>query len=281
MSKKHKPANSNGDAASPWQKFKTTWEYRSLKFLLKILGIFLFVTYLYTTIPTAVDWTQIKYTQSQSLDDLPTLAEKYIADNRADKLQNWIAMRDKKDIHQIIDTLEPYSGQMESTTFLIYARRLAAINQKAEAVFWYQYSLYRLRFDAMRCGTSDAIPLISSIADIAQNTDIEKALETDETTLPLMIERVLEFDATHPAENDPQRICRLVEKLSTEPVQHAPRDSWPTMRKIHAALSSDQLRALKQKTALETAKENTEDDENATEDDAPAGTQEQTDDTAP
>jgi hypothetical protein len=53
------------------------------------------------------------------------------------------------------------------------------------------------------------------------------------------------------------------------------------MRKIHAALSSDQLRALKQKTALETAKENTEDDESATEDDAPAGTQEQTDDTAP
>ena len=281
MSKKHTPANNNGDADSPWQKFKTTWEYRSLRMLLKILGIFLFVTYLYTTIPTAVDWTQIKYTQSQSLDDLPALAEKYIGENRADKLQNWIAMRDKKDIHQIIEILEPYSGQMESTTFLIFARRLAAINQKAEAVFWYQFSLYRLRFDAMRCGTTDAIPLVSSIADIALNTDIRKALETDETTLPLMIERVLEFDATHPAENDPQRICRLVEKLSTETVQPAPRDSWPTMRKIHAALSSDQLRVLKQKAALETAKENTKENEDTTEDNAPVTEQEQTDDTAP
>jgi len=274
MSKKNTPANNNGDAESPWQKFKTTWEYKSLKFVFKIIGIILLVSYLYATVPTAYDWTQIKYTQSQSLEDLPALAEKYIAENRADKLQDWIAMRDKKDILQIIETLEPYVGQMESTTFLIYARRLAALNKKADAVFWYQFTLYRLRFDAIRCGTTDAIPVISQIATIAMNSDVEKALATDDTTLPFMIERVLEFDAEHPAENDPQRICKLVEKFSTETVQVTPRDSWPELRKIHVALSNDQLKSLKQKAAQKNAEE-------ATEESNTENTQEQTDDITP
>lgn len=244
--KKQKPANDTGAD-------KPSFERRSLRFVLKFIGYIFFLSYLAWAIPHTRTWAQILQVQRQPIEKLAEITPEYLYAHRPDKIYTWIKMRKSADIDKIMEILEPYTGELSSLTFTVYADRLAARGDVIDAVFWHQYALYRLRFDALRCGQDEeAVGITEAMTKVYRNRQVLDAIERDPMQLPHTIRAVLDMDAKYPARNTPIMVCDIVRSLTGSIIHPMPEQDWAWMRhmlrnKSEADLSLLEMRLQKAK----------------------------------
>lgn len=242
MSKKKKqtPAKEQ-DTGSPK---KQSFERRSLRFMLKLVAYMFFLLYLGWAGSHAATWAQIKWVQRQPIEKLTELAPELILAKKPGDLHDWVQMRPKQDLDRIMEILKPYTGEISPLTFALYAERLAERNEIAEAVFWYQFALYRMRFDALRCGEGEeAVGVTMGIARMVRNKKIIDAIQRDPELLPLNIRAVLDMDAEYPARNVPDTVCEIVKGLTGSKIKMLPEQDWAWVR--HSLRNKSEL-GLKQ-----------------------------------
>jgi len=244
---KQKPAN---DAAAE----KPSFERRSLRFVLKLIGYMFLFFYLAWAVPHTRTWAEILQVQRQPVEKLAEITPDYLYARRPDKIYTWIKMRKGTDIDKIMEILEPYTGELSSLTFTVYADRLAARGDIQDAVFWHQFSLYRLRFDALRCGQDEeAIGVTEAMTKVYRNRQIIEAIERDPAQLPRTIRAVLDMDAKYPARNAPVMVCDIVRGLTGSVIHPMPEQDWAWMRHMLRNKSEADLALLE--AGLQKAKQ--------------------------
>ena len=227
MSKKHKPLTPANDGAEK----KPSLERRGLRIALKIFGYILFISYLIWALPHSKTWAEIVWVQRQPVEKLAEITPAYLLEKRPDKVYTWVKMRKSSDIDAMMEILKPYTAELSPMTFMIYADRMAARGQLSEAIFWYQFGLYRMRFDALRCGeTEEALGITFAMNKIYRNKKIMRALEQDPEQLPHVIRAVLDMDAQYPARNNPILICQIVRGLTGGVISPIPERDWAWVR---------------------------------------------------
>ena len=241
MSKKNKNQNPANDAPEKEPGF----EIKSLRFVLKVAGYIVFISYLIWAMPHSKTWAEIVWVQRQPVEKLAEITPAHILEKRPDKVYTWVKKRKPHDLDRMMEILEPYTAELSPMTFMIYADRLAARDDIADAVFWYQFALYRMRFDALRCGaTEEAIGLTFAMNKIYRNDKILNAVYQDPDQLPRTIRAVLEKDAQYPARNHPIIICQIVRGLTGGVIEYMPEKDWPWVRHALRNKSEDDLRIL-------------------------------------
>lgn len=257
MSKKKQKAANDTPETGVFQKFKKTWEYKSLRFVVRIALYIFLIVYLSHTLPQSWRWAQIRWVQSQSIERLQTLAPKYLDANRPDKLHEWVTMRKHEDIDTIMEVLEPYTAKLSPMTFLIYAARLSGRGEISEAVFWYHYGLFRLRFDAIRCGDVEGVSVIQGITYLMRNEKILAATQQMPELVPQNIRAALDMDEKYPAHNHPLLICKTVQDITRRPSTLMPEEKWAYARHLLRNDSERGLAILEEKMQESKTQENT------------------------
>lgn len=250
MSKKKKEAPANDGPK------KESFERRSFRFVLKLIGYMFFIFYLIWSVPQTQVWANILWVQSQPIERLAELAKEQLQTGHPEKIQEWVKMRPYGDIDRIMEILEPYTAKLSPLTFTLYAHRLAQRGDLEEAAFWHYFSLYRLRFDALRCGrTEDAIGLTEFITKISRNESIEKAIKNSPRPLTANIRAVLDKDAMYPAHNNPDSLCQTLQKMTRETSPAAPEQEWALIRHMLRNKSEADLAALEARMQLQKQKD--------------------------
>lgn len=208
---------------------KQSWELGSLIFVGRTIGVILFIGYLCATTPSAWQWGQVKWVRAQSLDTLTAVAEKSIAGDPRNLIR-WLEARPSYEHAIIMEKLEPYSGKISSAIFLLYSRWTLDLGQEEEAVFWRQYGRYRLRYDALRCGAPESSKNMSGVLSIFPDSGVQKIIEKNPSIIRTSLKRVLDFDAKHPAENNPIDICPTIQKMDGGGFEMVERKYWASIR---------------------------------------------------
>lgn len=214
-----------------------SWEKRSLRFVLKAAGVLFFLAYVAITAGGAWTWGQMKWIRTYPVTTVTDIAEKYLHQQSApEKLTLWISLRESKDLDFIIEKLEPYAGEMASSAFFVYTQRMTALGKIEDAVFWTQYARFRSRFDALRCGSPNAVKLMTKLMDAVPNDKVQGMLDQTPKLMEKSIRAVLAFDRKHPAQNDPSDICKTLQRIEGVESPRLPKEEWETVRHtLHVA----------------------------------------------
>lgn len=224
--------------------FRDSWEFKSAKIVLRIMGVLFFLGYLSLTVASAWTWSQAKWVLHTSVSALPAKADYYLNKvYKPEKLYYEVSLRPSAETEEIIKLLEPYTGRMSSYTFLLYSARLSRMGKIDDALFWWQFGRYRARFDALRCGSVEAVSNLSKILQILPHPDFPPDTETESMTVIKSLHKVLDYDAQYPAENIPEDICNPLRALEDGKFQSVGFDRWRTIR--HSLRSTTEFR-LKQ-----------------------------------
>lgn len=225
------------------EKTERNWEIRSLVFVFRIIGVLLFTGYLLATAPSAWEWGLLKWVRTQPIDQVIAVAEKSIKRDPR-QLVKWVEMRPAHERTLIMEKLEPYSGRISSGIFLVYSRWLLDIGQEKEAVFWRQYGRYRLRYDALRCGSPEATENMTGLLALFPDKEIQGIIAKDPAIIKTSLQRVLDFDAKYPADNNPTDICPAIQKLDGGNFQMVERKDWRAIRHTLRIITENALEKM-------------------------------------
>jgi hypothetical protein len=213
--------------------WRGTWEYRTLKGLVKLVVACAFIFYAVLGASLTWTWLHTKYVRLQPLEKAVDIAKKELLrpGGDPDVLRSWIAMRPSSDGAALSQLLEPYVPWMSGATFVVYASWMADRGKMEEAVFWRQYAFFRARYDALRCGSHDAPKLVTKIMKDFPQQAVNEYMRTQPPSLQAKIlRRVLEFDSRHPPLNDPEKFCKAIvagEEFRNElKIEMLPKSEW-------------------------------------------------------
>jgi hypothetical protein len=243
------------EPATAKKTWKDSFEYRSVKFLLRALGVMMFIFYLAAMVPNGWKWSHARWIQALPLSSLPDVANDYAQNRQPEKLAEWIALRPRSERQEIMDTLEPVTGKLPPAVFSIFSRWKMEEMRETEAVFWWQYTRYRLHYDALRCGSPTAVDKMKDFLEIHQDEHVQAYIKRHPEKIPADIRRVLDMDARFPAENNPVPTCKhLRDRNEVVNFTPAPPSEWKIIRHSLRMTTELSLKAMEQKTEQENKK---------------------------
>jgi len=233
--------------------FRESWEYRSGRWLLRAVGVLLFIGYLGGTAPSAVTWAQTKWVRSDPLTELPRIADYYINHQYSNqKLHKWVALRPESETPEIIKILEPFTPKLSTLTFLTYSSRLKHLGQEDDALFWWQFTLYRARFDALRCGSVKSVEHLSTLVKYLPHPEFPPSKLRNSAEVIKSLHAVLDYDAKYPAHNNPDDICDSLRALEPGKFQTVRPEKWQDIRhslriitEYRLGIMEDELKGIK------------------------------------
>jgi hypothetical protein len=215
--------------------FRESWEYRSTAAILRWAVILLFVGYVSFTAPLSWTWVKTKWERHYPLEHIIAKA-KYALEVEGDPepLRLRISMRSPHEADRIIQMLEPYIGQLNGLTFILFSDWMIAQGRIEEAFFWRQYARFRIRFDSLRCGAFNSITTMTDLMNVVTRPEIDDLRYHRPDLVIKSLKDVLDYDEKHPAVNSPKAFCdQLTTKsLASENVNYVMvRESlWPEIR---------------------------------------------------
>ena len=213
------------------EKEKSSWEFRSVKFALRAMGVCFFIAYLSFLTPSAFTWLETKWVRSLAIEELPEKADYYLNKvYKPEKLYKIVSKRPASEIEKTIETLMPYTARMSTFTFLFYSSRLDQIGKRDEALFWWQFGRYRARFDALRCGAPKAVDNVGSVLGLVPHPEFPDDDTLDKFTVEKSLERVLALDAKYPADNLPEDLCDPLRAMEGGKWLTVKPDRWADIR---------------------------------------------------
>ncbi|MDP2205148.1 MAG: hypothetical protein Q8K65_02465 [Alphaproteobacteria bacterium] len=244
----------NNDTAD---KVKRGWEYRSSKFVLRIVAFLFFASYLFAAAPMAWMWGWSSYYKSQPVSRLDGLIEAYAGSSDQSKLLVWIQNRPEHEREQIKEKLLPHAGELDSVLFLFLAEWAVQERDAEQVVFWNFYARYRLHYDALRCGAPNSVMNMKGFISLISEDYIDKIVARNPHLLPKTIQKVLDMDALYPANNDPSGICKIIYKLERTEFKPAHRERWPSIRHTLRAVTEYRLKKIQDGEDGETPEHST------------------------
>lgn len=235
---------------------------RLLQRLFRAAVAIVFVTYIAMTGDMTWNWFMTKITRLQSIDSVAKVARDDLSgpDPDPEALRNWLARRPMSEGEELMKRLEPFVGQMSGMTFILYASWEVNAGKIDEAVFWRQYARYRIRYDVLRCGSYNAIGLMTDIINRLPQASIkERMMETPEN-LPAELRRVLDYDEKHPPLNNPAQFCKALTKFEafkskTNIIMTSPED-WTGIHTTLRGITFMEMRHMEEEQRKDKAKEN-------------------------
>lgn len=225
--------------------WRASWEWRSAKFVLRVVGVLFFLGYLSLTGPSGWSWAKAKWALQTPLEELPQKADYYLNQvYKPEKLYELVSMRPPSETEKIIKLLEPYTARMSSYTFLLYSARLKGQGKTDDALFWWQFARFRARFDALRCGSSMAVDNLNHLLKVVPHPDFPPDAETDRMTVVKSLTRVLDYDANYPADNIPEDLCDPLRAMEDGKYQSVGYSSWKRIRHTLRAITESRLQQM-------------------------------------
>lgn len=238
---------------------KRSWYYRSARFMLRFAGVLLFLGYLGGTSTSVASWARVKWVRAQPLSNVTVLADKYLnmADrrdhmNRPDKLYRWVSLRPEAETEEIIRLLEPYTSKLSTLQFLTYSAHLKHLGKEEQALFYWQFTRFRGRYDALRCGSVKAVDNLAAVIDLFPHPDFPESELQDSAAVVKSIRAVLDMDAKYPAENNPDDVCEALRSLEPGNYATVQRPYWADIR--HSLRFLTEYRLQKMEEALAAKK---------------------------
>lgn len=218
---------------------RSHWEYKSAKFVLRAVGVLFFIAYLAFFTNSAWQWAVTKWVRHQ-----PLAAVMDIDRAEPGAVTRWIARRPASDRAGIMKLLEPDAGNIPPSAFMLFSRWREDAGDMPDALFWRQYALYRFRFDALRCGSPEATKKLSGWTALYPHADVQQYLEENPAMLPKSIQRVLDFDQSHPADNSPAETCDMITLNDDLKFQLVSPENWPEIRKTLRRVTAFELKKI-------------------------------------
>ena len=205
-------------------------ELRILFLIGRFMAALLCVLYLLMTLNSIPTWAQTLWVRQQPVSAVESILQESLAKNDPQILFNWVMRRPQSNMADIFPIVEKQAGQINSLIFMRQARYLAKNGQVDEATFWYLYTRYRLRYDALRCGTPTGTEKMDMILEILSPSEMNISVPPEPQKLAPILQRVLDVDAKNPARNNPADICTVVQKISGGNFVMVPEESWAAIR---------------------------------------------------
>lgn len=226
------------------EKTQKSWEFRASKLILRIAAAIFFVSYLCLSLPLAWQWGWSAYYKSQSLHQLDSLIRQYANSEDQSELLSWINLRPEHEHEEIQSKLEPHAATLDPFIFLLFSQWAADRLDIEKTVFWHFYARYRVRFDALRCGAPDSVKNLDGIMALMPEKHITATVQRWPHLIPLSIRDVLDYDAEHPARNNPARICRIVYEIEGNNFKMVRPENWAQVRHLLRARTELSLKEM-------------------------------------
>ena len=235
---------------------RTTWEYKTIAFLMRMAVAFLVLGYLAVTSVFVWPWMQATYARSQSPQHFEALIEQAIKTDDFNWPYRWIKAQPSQRMPLYAQTVETHIGDIPPLflSVLVQASRQTADEEKTH--FWLMYTQYRMRFDLIRCGQPDLIErygkMQSVITMLQDQPDELDAIRQNPKATAALLQQVLDYDATHPARNTPTLLCKSMAPLAqAQDITPLPQETWATIRHT-LRLTTEQ--AIREMTATPESK---------------------------
>lgn len=222
---------------------RESWEYKSIIFIARFFVAGFVLIYALLTLPAIWSWAQVWYFRQQPPEHFAVLLKQAEKTGDFTHALRWVTARPKAEIDQHATEIESEAGLLPPMFFNLNIQAARLKHDEDAAAFWIAYRRYRQRFDLLRCGGPDAFRRgqdLERLMERFQTGPNEFAQETrDPQKLTGLLEKVLAFDAAHPAANDPRMTCQVIAQSLNVDYAPEPRENWEKIR-FQLRLSTDQ-----------------------------------------
>ncbi|MDE1152872.1 MAG: hypothetical protein PW788_10080 [Micavibrio sp.] len=233
--------------------FRDSWAYRSARWCVRAFAVMLFLSYLSVTASSGSRWLEMQWVRSHSLSELPAIADNYLNHKYSNqKLYNWVSLRPESETPEIIKILEPYTAKLSTLNFLMYSYRLNRLHHTDEALFWWQFTRFRGRFDALRCGSVKSVENLSAVIDYFPHPIFPQSKLADSAEVVKSLHAVLDYDAQYPAHNNPDDVCDSLRALEPGNFATVRPEKWQDIRhslryisEYRLGIMEDELKGIK------------------------------------
>lgn len=200
---------------------------------LRIVLAGIVILYLTSAGPGFYRWVKIKRVRAEAVETLQWAADRSTLRKKPEELVFWVNSRPASDSAYLLEKLPDMASDLPSNIFFEMAKRAQKLGRGEDYLFWTFYARFRLRYDLLRCGDPEAIKMINNLADALGQQDImTESIEKNPQRMADMIEKILDFDAHHPARNDPSAICTHILKIKKNKFAVAPASEWAAVRHV-------------------------------------------------
>lgn len=202
---------SGGGDATPAQ--ERSWELKSVFFVFRAAGALFFVAYLLMTVYASYAWVWIKWAQHYPVTHVVKAADTYLnKEGDPPKLLKWMSARPAHEHDDIIRLLDVYTPKMDANAFFLFSKWARAERKMDDARFWWMMGNFRMRFDLIRCG-GDAVKFMGDLMEESSAEQEAYLFRGDADLKKKTLQRVLDYDAKHPARNNPTYLCQALWRL--------------------------------------------------------------------
>lgn len=242
------------DDYSSWEKFKKSPEVRGGKFILRICFVIIVYFFLAGSAFQTYGWFKTKWIRLDDISKIEKLITTSIKKNDFEKTLEWIRARPLADTLTIVAKIEEHAEKLPALFFYEQAARVRDMSDPEAYAFWSIYARYRLQYDLIRCGAPELLDDISRmVQSSAAEKNIQKIFQSEDKAIKILKD-VVSFDAKHPANNNPQMLCNVVNRIGTKKYELPPPVVWHSIRHrlIVAATSGIEEIEKRQTTAKPT-----------------------------
>lgn len=218
-----------------WASLRGTWEYKTLAVIMRLCVASVVFFYVVFSFALTLGWGEGRYIKLRNIEAFGPVLEKAIAENDFQHALRWLSVRKTQDTDALRAQVEAHAENLPAPFFMTMAGRM----DDAQRPFWTVLGRYRLRFDVLRCGGRIAVDAVQAeverLYELLGTDPVMDDIEADPLQMAALLQEVLNFDATHPARNDPDMMCKIVEGMKDMKglnLKRAQPQSWATIRHI-------------------------------------------------
>ncbi len=209
---------------------ETKKKFRPFRALFRFFAALLLLVYVIMGASAAFTFFQLTLNRIQDIKELPYIIQSAVLNNRLEKVEAWVRLRPASETDALIEAITPAAGDLGPKVFLDLSQRELQRGRKEEALFWAQYARFRYRFDVLRCGIAQANDVIGGLMEDFSPPEIDVLLRQQPELVKKSVQRVLDFDSQHPAQNKPDLTCTASSRMTQVDAQPVSSDQWDAVR---------------------------------------------------
>jgi hypothetical protein len=198
-----------------------------MRWTLRACAVILFVVYAVTCARGAWTWAKIRWIRAQDLAQFDVLLR---PDWPPYAAEAWIMYRPLKDSAILLGKVEAHTAPLSSMTFLHLSRRARWLHDAEAEKFWAMEGMFRLQYDALRCGSTGAREALTQTINLLRQIAPHGLPGLTPEEQIRIGRKVLAYDVRFPAANDPEDICRILNRAGGEPARNVPKEEWENIR---------------------------------------------------
>lgn len=203
-----------------------SWTKHPFRLLFKVLTTALFIMYIGGGVGATAMLVQKKIYKAEPIEEVYRYINEEDDTGHFADLLMWLGARPLAETDKLVGLITPRSTEVSPAIFFEIFRREMKLNRPEEALFWLHLARYRLWYDLIRCKNGDeGVKTFDQMLDIFAVQQMTVLMQQHPELLKKSVQRVLDFDAKYPADDDPSQICKF---FSPDPP--VPANTWASYR---------------------------------------------------